>query len=68
MAKVVTCPSCQAKGSVPDDAKAAQDSLSQVRPDVRRQGSVRWCDLDIDEETGLLGRPAPVCEAPLRCL
>ena len=24
MAKVVTCPSCQAKGSVPDDAKAAR--------------------------------------------
>ena len=68
MAKVVTCPSCQAKGSIPDDSKAAQDSLPQMRPDVRRQGSVGWADLGYHEETGLLRWPAARRGAPLRRL
>ena len=38
MAKVVICPSCQSKGSVPDGAAGRPDSLPEVWTDVRRQG------------------------------
>ena len=68
MAKVVICPSCQSKGSIPDESKAAPDSLPEVRRDVRRQGSIgraavrygeeTWCVCGTEAETGR-PRPAP---------
>ena len=64
VAKVVTCPSCQAKGSSSRRRKGRQNSLSQMRSDVRRQGGVGWSGLGDNEETGLRRRPAAAPPRP----
>ena len=58
MAKVVTCPSCQAKGSVPDDAKAARIRCPKCGQMFDVKGASGGASLGVDEETGCRGGPA----------
>ena len=65
MAKVVTCPSCQSKGSIPDDAKAGRIRCPKCGEMFDVKASVGRTVFADDEEAGVLRRPATRSRAPL---
>ena len=54
MAKVVICPSCQSKGSIPDEAQVARIRCPKCKEDVRRQGGD---SVEIELRQGKSARP-----------